>query len=107
MLCITAKYVARSPHEEGMGLLRWVYGPLNELARFVGAEEVAEQGVVAGGECALTDPVAKVALLRWLAGRMECLTPTLAARGVVVPSAAAAEQAYRYLEMIEAVARQG
>jgi hypothetical protein len=111
ILLIAAKYVARTPDEEGMGLLHWAYSALNALERFAGVEQTPEEGVAAvsdsatAGSTALVDPVTKIAVLRRLAARMVVLTPIVSARGVEVPDMAIHAQAERYLDMVEAASR--
>ncbi|MES2462575.1 MAG: nucleotidyltransferase domain-containing protein [Armatimonadota bacterium] len=106
MLLITAKYVARTPREDGMGLLKWAYVSLNQMERFLWLEPTAEEGMpsteAADGRTEdYTDPHIKLALLRRLTARMQDLSPLLAARGVLLPDGKIVSQSYRYLDLLE------
>jgi predicted nucleotidyltransferase len=92
MLLITAKYAARSPREERMGLLKYVCGPLNEVERFLDAPPTSEEGAPH------PEPAEKLRVLEQLAGRMEALMPPLRAAGVAVPGEIV-PQAQRYLAL--------
>lgn len=95
MLLITAKYVARSPHEAKMGLLGYALNALREIERFVDAEETGE-----GEPHPL--PSEKLAILRALAARMEALMPQVAARGGRIPLEIV-PQVRLYLNLIEQI----
>lgn len=103
MLLIAAKYLARSPQEDGLPLLGWAYGPLHGLERLLGEPETPPEGVAPADAPPLIDPAAKADILRRLAARMEALTPRLPARGIAAPERIA-EQAYRYLDLTESTA---
>jgi hypothetical protein len=93
MLLITAKYAARSPLEDRMELLQYVYAPLREVERFAGAVRTEDAGEPH------PEPAAKIRLLRQLAARMTSLTPPLAAAGIAVP-AGIAPQAECFLRFV-------
>jgi predicted nucleotidyltransferase len=98
MLLITAKYVARSPHEEKMGLVRWAFAPLREVEEFVGADRLPSDAE----EEPHPDPGDKLRLLRKLASRMEALMPQVEELGAEIPTHIVAP-AYLYLDFIESL----
>ena len=97
MLLITAKYAARSPQEDRMGLLKYVLAPLRQVQEFVGVSPSA-----ASGEVLVPSPAEKLRLLRELAAQMEVLMPEVTAAGVKVSGEIVA-QARLYLNFIEAI----
>ena len=99
MILITAKYVGRSPFEERMGLLQWVFAPLADCERFV-SETPAFTLETAPAHA---EPLAKTRLLRDLIARMDTLTPLLSGRGAETAPAMPANTR-RYLDFIESVA---
>jgi hypothetical protein len=98
MLLITAKYVARSPSEERMGLLPYAAAALAEVREFAGAPAPDEK------EEPQAFPEEKLRLLRRLAGEMEALMPRVMALGVDVP-VEVAPQAYGYLALVETITK--
>jgi len=98
MLLIVAKYAARSPHEEAMGLIGMSVQPLREVSEYLGLpprysiETLPQQ----------SRPEEKLRLLRGLAGQMEALMPAVEARGGSVPWAAV-PHAHRFLDLVEAI----
>ena len=100
MLLIIAKYAARTPDEETMGLVGMAVQPLREVSEYLGLtprytmEHLPPQG----------RPEDKIRLLRDLAGQMEALMPAIEARGGNV-SWAAGPHAHRFLNLVEAVAK--
>ena len=97
MLLITAKYAARSPEEDRMGLLKYVLNSLRQVQEFVGIlpSSVSENVL-------LPSLAEKLKLLRVLAAQMENLMPQVVAAGGTVP-AAIVPQAWLYLDFIEAI----
>src|SRR5579871_706500 len=81
MILITAKYAARSPREERMGLLPLVTNPLREVERFLDEELSPEAETLP----AHPQPQTKLALLRRLAARMQAILPRVAAQGGAIP----------------------
>jgi hypothetical protein len=99
MLLITAKYVARSPREETMGLLKWALAAMAGVRRFA----VLTDPLPTHDEIPCPDAADKVRLLRRLASDMtDILMPRVEARGVVIPTGIV-PQAERYLNLIEQV----
>lgn len=94
MVLIAAKYVARSPHEESMGLLKWVVAPLTDVERFVGQTPAADLSDLP--HPSLAD---KVGILRDLTARMESLLPQIVAHGGAQPSDLLAHT-LRYLDFV-------
>src|SRR5262249_49906822 len=93
MLLITAKYAARSPREERMGLLKYVSGPLNEVERFLGVPPTPADSVPH------PQPAEKLRILKRMAAQMEGLMGQLRTAGDEVPPGIV-PQAQRYLEFI-------
>lgn len=98
MLCITAKYAARSPWEEHMGLLQYVHAPLREAMAFLKLPSEAENGE----ETTHATPETKMSQLHDLAAKMEALHPALVSAGVYIPPALTAS-VYRYLALIQTI----
>jgi hypothetical protein len=98
MLLIIAKYAARSPHEEQMGLIGMSVQPLREVSEYLGLSPryVMETFPPHGR------PQEKLRLLRGLADEMEALMPAIEARGGMVPWAAL-PHARRFLDLVEAI----
>lgn len=102
MILIVAKYTARSPWEDRMGLLKWAFGPLREAQEFVGMRTPP----IPDDEPPYTpDPAQKLAVLRELARQMEALMPQVAAQGVRVPSRIM-PQAFRYFDLVEVIVQE-
>lgn len=100
MLLITAKYAARSPREDRMGLLKWALRPLREAQEFVGIPPLPDD------EPPYTpEPAQKLVVLRALAQQMETLMPRAAARGAHIPSRIG-PQALRYFDLVETIVQQ-
>jgi predicted nucleotidyltransferase len=97
MLLIAAKYLARSPQEEGVGLAEYALNAMRDVRAFL---ELAEAPAVS---LAGAEPAAKVAALRALAEQLHTLMPLLEQRGATVPWGVV-EPARRYLSLIEAAA---
>lgn len=99
MLLIVAKYAARNPWEDAMGLLGMAVRPLQEVSEYLGVtppyvtEELPPHKL----------PSEKLRLLRGLATQMEARMPAVEARGGSVPWAVV-PQAHRFLDLVEAVA---
>jgi hypothetical protein len=99
MMMVLGKYLARSPHEERMGLLWLLTNHLREAQAYLGRdlspkfEEMADH----------PHPSEKIAILRDLAVQMASLMPALADVGAHVPETIVPSMA-RYLDLIEAVA---
>ena len=99
MLLITAKYIARSPHERGMGLFTYATDTLRSVEEFVGESTPLDLDRVDE----VVDPVEKIAHLRRLAEQMTRKLPRLAEMGGKVPTGIVSS-AHRYLEFIERLA---
>jgi len=98
MLLIVAKYAARSPQEETMGLIGMPVQLLLEVAGFLGlAPRYTMETLPPHGQ-----PEEKVALLRDLAGQMEALMPAIKAQGGSAPWAAV-PHAHRFLDLVAAL----
>jgi len=98
MLLISAKYAARSPHEEQMGLIGMSVQPLREVSEYLGlSPRYVMETLPPHGR-----PQEKVHLLRALADDMEARMPAVEARGGSVPWAAL-PNARRFLNLVEAV----
>ena len=98
MLLIIAKYAARSPHEETMGLIGMSVQPLREVSEFLGlVPRYTMETLPLHGR-----PKEKLRLLRGLAGEMEALMPAAEAQDGVVPWAIL-PHAHRFLDLVEAV----
>ncbi len=102
MLLIAAKYAARNPHEERMGLIGYVQGPLREVGAFVGENP----GSFARDDAPHPKPDDKLRLLRGLADEMTMRMPQVAALGGAVPRAMT-PQAHRYLDFVAALIAAG
>ena len=101
MLLIVAKYAARSPREDAMGLIGMAVQPLREVSEYVGqSPRYVMEDLPPHGR-----PQEKVRLLRALAGEMEALMPAVEARGGVVPWTAV-PQARGFFDLVEAVCRE-
>jgi hypothetical protein len=98
MLLITAKYAARSPREQKMGLLKWALNGMADARRFAGITAP----LPAYDEMSCPAPADKMVILRRLAAMAEEVMPRMAARGAVV-SLEIVPQAERYLNLIERV----
>ena len=99
MLLVIAKYAARSPHEDSMGLIGMSVHPLRDVSEYVGlASCYVMENLPPHGQ-----PQEKLRLLRGLADEMEALMPAVEARGGAVPWAAV-PHARRFLDLVEAVA---
>ncbi len=100
MLLIAAKYIARSPDEEGAGLLDFVR-KIHAETRGLALPDALPTPVILS---ALPDFAAKLRLLRDLGRDMEDVAAIVARQGV--PSAAAiVPPAYRYLDFVELLCR--
>ncbi|CAN5861160.1 hypothetical protein BH10CHL1_BH10CHL1_27190 [soil metagenome] len=97
MLLIAAKYVARTPWQTEMGLLKWVPELLKPVEQFVGLSI----SLIKAAQPHPT-PVEKLGMLRECAATMEILMPKVMAHGGRVPLALV-PHAYCYLDFIEAV----
>lgn len=98
MLLIVAKYAARSPHEETMGLIGMPVQLLLEVSNFLGlAPHYTMETLPPHGR-----PEEKVALLRGLADEMEALMPAVEAQGGSV-SWEVLPHAHRFLDLVEAL----
>jgi len=99
MLLIIAKYAARTPAEDTMGLIGMAVQPLREVSEYLGLPpRYIMENLPPHGR-----PREKMRLLRDLAGQMEALMPAVEARGGSVPWAAV-PHAHRFLNLVEAVA---
>ena len=98
MLLIVAKYAARSPWEETMGLIGMPTQLLREVSEFVGVAPTYALDTLPPHR----QPREKVRLLRDLAARMEALMPAVEARGGAVPWAVVLH-AHRFFALVEAV----
>jgi hypothetical protein len=98
MLLITAKYIARSPQEEKMGLLKSALAPLREVREFVGLPAA----LALTDDTTFPSPAAKLGCLRELATEMDSLLPQVVARGGHVPEEIISS-AYCYLNLIAAM----
>ncbi len=97
MLLIIAKYAARTPGEDTMGLVGMSVQPLREVAEYLGlTPHYTMDNLPPHGR-----PAEKMRLLRDLAGQMEALMPPIEARGGTVPWVAV-PHAHRFLDMVEA-----
>ena len=102
MLLIIAKYAARTPDEDTMGLIGMSVQPLREVSEFLGqTPRYLMESLPPHGQ-----PEEKVRLLRALAGQMEALMPAVEAQGGSVPWAIV-PHARRLLDLVEAVAGTG
>ncbi len=81
MLLIIAKYAARSPWEDSMGLIGMSVQPLHEVSEYLGLTP----RYVMENLPPHVRPQEKVRLLRGLADEMEALMPAVEARGGHVP----------------------
>jgi len=98
MLLIIAKYAARSPQEEQMGLIGMSVQPLREVSEYLGlSPRYVMETLPPHGR-----PQEKLRLLRGLADEMEALMPAVEARGGMVPWAAL-PHARRFLDLVEAI----
>ena len=98
MLLIVAKYAARTPWEDSMGLIGMAVQPLREVTEFLGLPpRYVMETLPPHGHSA-----EKMRLLRGLADEMEALMPAVEARGGVVPWTAL-PHAHRFLDLVEAV----
>lgn len=98
MLLIVAKYAARSPQEEKMGLVGMPVQLLLEVAGFLGVAPRYTMDTLPPHE----RPEEKMTLLRGLAGQMEALMPVVEARGGSV-SWEVLPHAHRLLDLVEAL----
>jgi predicted nucleotidyltransferase len=98
MLLINAKYAARSPREERMGLLEYVVKPLNEVGEYLDTPVIFPLDQIPGH----ASPSEKISLLRELASRMESLMPLMETRGASVPGAIVTS-VRDYLALIEEI----
>ena len=96
MLLIVAKYAARSPWEEVMGLIGMAVQPLREVSEFVGAASVYTMDTLPPHG----QPREKIRLLRGIAAQMEAVMPAVEARGGVVPWAVVPD-ASRFFALVE------
>lgn len=97
MLLVIAKYAARSPREDTMGLIGMAVQPLREVSEYLDLPpRYVMENLPPHGR-----PPEKVRLLRDLADEMETLMPTIEARGGNVPWAAV-PHARRFLDLVEA-----
>ena len=100
MLLIIAKYAARSPWEDTMGLIGMGVQPLREVSEYLGlSPRYVMEILPPHGQ-----PQEKIRLLRALADEMEALMPAIEARSGSVPWAAL-PHARRFLDLVEAVTR--
>lgn len=97
MLLITAKYAARSPEENRMGLLKYALNSLRQVQEFVGVPLCA-----VSEETPVPSPAAKLSLLRDLAAQMEILMPAVEKAGGKIP-AEIVPQARLYLDFVGAI----
>jgi predicted nucleotidyltransferase len=98
MLLVVAKYAARSPYEDRMGLLQWTIPQLRKAQQF---SDYAP-GPPYEQMPPHPEPADKMSVLRSLAAEASALTPALAERGVEAP-VQFEPHVGRYLDMIEAV----
>ena len=98
MLLIVAKYAARTPWEDSMGLIGMAVQPLREVSKYLGHKpRYVMENIPAHGQ-----PEEKVRLLRGLADAMEAQMPAVEARGGTMPWAVL-PHARRFLDLVEAV----
>ena len=81
MLLIVAKYAARSPHEEQMGLVNMAVQPLRDVSEYLGLAPRYVMGELPSH----VRPEEKIRLLRGLADQMQGLMPAAEARGGQMP----------------------
>ena len=98
MLLIIAKYAARSPQEEQMGLIGMAVQPLREVSEYLGLTPRYVMETLPPHE----QPQEKVSLLHALADEMEARMPAVEAQGGSVPWAVL-PHAHRFLDLVEAV----
>jgi predicted nucleotidyltransferase len=98
MLLVVAKYAARSPYEEWMGLLWMAVEPLRDVSEYLGlASKYTMESLPAHGQ-----PSEKLSLLRDIADQMTGLMPAVEARGGQIPWAVL-PCAQRFFDLTEAV----
>ena len=98
LLLIVAKYAARTPDEDTMGLVGMAVQPLREVSDYLGlTPRYTMDNLPPHGR-----PEEKLCLLRAFAGQMEALMPTIEARGGSVPWAVV-PHARRFLDLVGAV----
>jgi len=98
MLLIVAKYAARSPHEEQMGLVNMAVQPLRDVSEYLGLTPRYVMGELPSHG----HPQEKVRLLRDLADQMKGLMPSVEARGGQIPWPILTS-ARHFFDLIEAV----
>ena len=98
MLLIAAKYVARDPDSQDMGLLNFVQS-LHQEVREIAPDASPSLELPLSNA---STPADKMRLLRALAADVETLLPRIAAQGIAVPDAIV-PPAHRYLDLIEAL----
>ena len=98
MLLIVAKYAARSPHEQQMGLLGMAIQPLREVSEFLGLPPK----YIMGDLPPHGRPEEKLLLLRDVAAQMAALMPAVEARGGQVPWPVL-PHAQSFFDLVEAV----
>ncbi len=102
MLLIIAKYAARSPGEEQMGLVGMAVQPLREVSEYLGLPpRYVMETLPPHGR-----PEGKLRLLRDLADEMEVLMPAVEARGGEMPWAVL-PHARCFLDLVEAISIHG
>ena len=100
MLLIIAKYAARTPNEDAMGLVGMSVQPLREVSEYLDlTPRYVMESLPPHGR-----PREKMRLLRDLAGQMAALMPAVEARGGSVPWAVV-PHAQRFLDLVEAITR--
>ena len=100
MMLIVAKYAARSPWEDSMGLIGMAVQPLREVSEYLDLPpHYVMENLPPHGH-----PQDKLRLLRGLADAMEMRMPTVEARGGSVPWAAL-PHAHCFLDLVEAVTK--
>lgn len=97
MLLITAKHAARSPQQDRMDLLKWVYAPLLQVREYLGAS-----GQSFSEDTVFHQSADKMQILRELASEMEALMPHI---DIDTPTAIV-PQARLFLNLVEAVLRE-